>query len=181
MTLQQDSSHPTGVSDDTPRGNSDVARARERKANAAIALKDRGYTWEQIAESLGYPTARQALVATELALESHLKTEESRAFMRQTAGRRYERLLRGVWPKAIDPQNPDHLQAVDRVRQIMKDHADLYGYVAPKQAVVTNPTAAQIESFVAQLLHLDQPTVEEDDIFEADVVGEFEVPDASQD
>lgn len=178
MTLQQDSSHPTGISDDTPRGNSDVTRARLRKARAAMQLRRDGYTWDQIAKSVGYPTGRAALVATELALENELKTQEGREFMRHTADQRFERLLRSVWAKAIDPQSPEQYAAQDRARSLIKDLVDLHGLAAPKQSVVVSPTATQLEAWVSQILQIEAPPLEEADIFDAEVVEDSDAPPA---
>lgn len=179
MTIQQDSTHLTGVSDDSLRGGSEASRARARKARAALTLRQQAYTWDQVAETLGYPTPRAALVATEQALEAELKDSESQAFMRNMASRRYDRLLRAVWDKAIDPNNPDHLQAVDRVRAIMRDHADLHGYQAPKQQNTSSPTAADLQAWVAGLLGMKTEELDEADIFEAEVVPEERALDAA--
>lgn len=174
MTLQQDSSHPTGISDDTPRGNSEVARARTRKARAALQLRRDGYTWDLIAESLGYPTARAALVATELALESELNTGESAEFMRRMAGDRLDRMLRGVWKKATEPENPEHLAAVDRARLLIEQHTRLFGYEAPKKASDKNATEAALEAWVGRMIQMQMPALEEANIFDAEVIEEEE-------
>lgn len=166
MTLQQDSEHPTGVSDDTPRGNSDVARARLRKAHAAIQMKKEFSTWDEIAETLGYPTARAARVACELALENELQTREGKEFMRQMASDRFEAMLRTLWKEANDKNDPNRWMAMDRVRALMKDHIDLHGYAAPKQQVITTPTTRQIEEFVATVLKVEKPDLEEANIFD---------------
>lgn len=174
--MKQDSTHPTGVSDDSPNGGSNVARARERKANAAIQLRIAGASWDEVAQALGYPTARHALVATEKALERELKTEENQMAMRSLAGKRLERLLRGVWTKAIDPANPEHLVAVDRARLIIDRHAKLYGLDAPTEVVVTNPSQQELEKWVATVIGQSRPALEEADIFDAEVLGDDEDP-----
>ena len=172
MTLQQDSSHPTGVIDTSPRGSSGATRARLRKAKAALELRKWGYTWDTIAKDLGYPTGRAALVATELALEHELDHGESADFMRKMAASRLDKLLKPVMKKALDENHPEHLAAVQQVRGIIRDHADLMGYVAPKRTVVTNPTMSQIEQWVSTVLNLQAPEVEEASIFDDVVDGE---------
>lgn len=166
----QDSSDPTGIKDMTPRGDGDVARARERKALAALQLRRSGATWEEVAEVIGFPTGRAALVACERALEKELKSEESSHFMRQMAGDRLERLLRSVWYKAINPKDPEHLVAVDRARLLVDRHAKLFGLDAPTEMVVHNPAQAQLEQWVATVTAIQTPQLEEGDIFDAEVV-----------
>lgn len=166
--MQQDSSHPTGVDTDAP--GSDPARARDRKANAALQMKLAGATWDEIAEVIGYPTARQALVATERALEKELHEERSQRHLRGLAGKRLERLLRSVWSKAINPEHPEHLQAVARAREVIDRHAKLYGLDAPTEFVVSSPSASQLEAWVASVVQQRSPQVEEANIFDAEVV-----------
>jgi len=165
----QDSSHPTGVSGNSGKGHgSDVANARHRKASAAIQMRLAGATWEEIAIGLGYPTARQALVATERALVKQLASDEDRDKMRKIAGARLERLLRSVWPKAIDPDHPDHLLAVTKAREIVDRHAKLYGLDAPQEVIVHAPTRTELEAWVARVIAVGQPPVVEYDILEGD-------------
>lgn len=168
--LEQNSEDPTGISHNTPRGDSGVARARDRKASAAIQLRKAGASWEEVAEVIGFPTARAALVATERALERELKTEESQKYMRTLAGQRLERLLRGVWAKAINDEHPEHLAAVDRARQIIDRHSKLYGLDAPTEFVVHSPTQAELERWVSTVIATQQPALEEADIFDADIL-----------
>ena len=146
---QQDSNHPTGVSADTDRGS--VYRSRSRKANAAVSMRLGGARWDEIAVALGYPTARQALVATEKALERELGSQGDRTAMRSLAGARLERLLRSVWPKAMNPDHPDHLVAVTKAREVIAQHAKLYGLDAPTEIVVSTPTMSEIEAWVSQI------------------------------
>jgi len=177
--MHQDSSEPTGVSDDSSRGGSAVARARDRKAHAAIQLRKAGADWAEVAEVIGYPTPRAALVAVENSLEKELKTEEGQKFMRTLAGQRLDRLLRSVWSKAVNPEHPDHLPAVDRARQIIDRHARLYGLDAPAEYVVHSPTQVELEKWVTRVVTASVPVLEEADIFEAEVINVEDEPDAA--
>lgn len=168
--FEQDSSDPSGIRDNTPRGGSEVARARDRKANAAIQLRIAGASWEEVAQVVGYPTPRAALVATERALEKELKTEEGQKYMRSLAGKRIERLLRGVWAKAINDAHPEHLAAVDRARLLIDRHAKLYGLDAPTELVVTSPSQQELERWVSTVISTSSPALDEADILEADVI-----------
>jgi hypothetical protein len=180
----QDSNQPTGVSGKTSGGSGDrehavpgnsVSRARNRKANAAIQLALAGSTWDEIALALGFPTARTARVAVEKALEKQLANENDREKMRSLANARLNRLLRGVWAKATDPDNPEHLLAATKAREFIADHRKLYGLDAPTEVVVHNPTAAEIEEWVAMVVNAGTPQVETYDILDGEVV---EDPDA---
>lgn len=173
--MQQDSTDPTGVRVPERKAGGpppEAVRARERKANAALQMKMAGADWADIAEVLGYPTARQALVAVERALEVGLKTEQSQAMMRSMAGKRLERLLRSCWPKAIDPENPEHLVALTKAREIIDRHAKLYGLDAPTEVVVHSPSMRELEQWVAKVSASQLPQVEEFDIFEGEVISD---------
>lgn len=170
----QDSTHPEGVNTDITdmrgQGTATLVRARQRKADAAVALKMAGASWTEIAHTLGYPTPRQAMVATEKALARQLVAEESRDKMRQLAGARLERLLRSVWPKAIDPEHPEQLQAMTKAREIIADHRKLFGLDAPTEYVVHSPTQNEIERWVTTILSAQAPPVDEYDIITGEVV-----------
>ena len=174
---EQDSSDPTGVKGATSGGHgangNSVSRARQRKANAAIQLRLAGATWEEIALSLGYPTARQALISTEKALERQLRDVGSREKMRSLADARLQRLLRSVWPKAIDPDHPDHLIAITKAREVVADQRKLFGLDAPTEVVVHSPTQNELEQWVARVVTTLGPQVEEFDILDGEVIEEL--------
>lgn len=170
MAMAQDSSDPTGVRDDSASGNSEVARARERKANAALQLvMDDGASWIEVAEVLGYPTARAAKVAVEQALERNLQTSD-REHMRRYVAVKLDRLLRAVWGKAIDDENPEQLAAVTVARGLMQDGVKLWGLAAPSEVVISSPSEREIEAWVASVNQKSMPELEEADIFSGDVV-----------
>lgn len=163
MAHVQDPRHPTGVS-----GSRDGStyRARRRKAAAALELRHQHCTWEQICETLGYPNPRAAIVAVEQALADGLNTEESKEFMRMLAGRKMEELLFSVWGKATDSENPEHLHAVGKARELLMDHAKLMGYVSPAELAIYNPLEREIEELVGKISTKDMPEIEQGDIFE---------------
>lgn len=165
MAVVQDPSHPTGVTSTLEGADPDVIRARDRKANAAVQMRIAGASWDEIAEVIGYPSGRDALVATERALEKELR-DLSKDSMRQMAGRRLERLLRGVWPKAIDPDNPEQLPAVGKAREIIADHRKLFGLDAPTEIAVHAPTEQELANWVATVVNVGRPALEEADIFD---------------
>jgi hypothetical protein len=140
VTIAQDPTHPTGVADDSPRGSSAAVRARERKANSALQLKIAGASWEEIAEILGYPSGQHAQTATEGALERDLKSDESRKHLRGLNAKRLEKLLRSVWPKATDPQHPEHLAAIASAPEL--EEADIFDaeVIEDSEGLVNDPS-----------------------------------------
>jgi hypothetical protein len=178
MAMRQDSTHPTGVAAPTRKhgepGNDTAVRARDRKANAAIQMRLAGATWDEVAEALGYPTPRQALVATEKALEKQLQDSGDREQMRRMAGARLDRMLRAVWTKAIDPQSPEQMAAQREARATIAQHAKLFGLDAPTEHVIHSPTRDELERWVSHVTSTQVPDVQEVDIFEIDFVEEEE-------
>lgn len=178
MTLVQDSSHPDGVYDDAGHNSGkQVVRARERKANAAIEMKIEGWTWDEIAETLGYPTARHALLATEQALEKRVSQELDKKQLRQIASGRLEKLTRSVWSKATDEEHPEHLVAISKARDLIGDWVKLHGAAAPTEMTIHSPSEAEIDALVGRVVATQVPQVEEDDIFDADVWEDGEEAD----
>lgn len=174
--MEQDPTDPTGIRDDTPKGNSEVTRARHRKANAALQLHIAGVDLEDIAEQMGYPDGGAVRIAIELALERQL-VEEDRQAMRQMVGLRLQRLTRAVWSKAINPEHPDQMTAVREARANIAEFSKTFGLHAPTEMVVHTPTAAELEHWVARVVSQSVPQLEEQDIFEAEVVEETPEPD----
>lgn len=176
-SLRQDPTDPTGIKDLTPSGNSEVKRARSRKANAALNLRKYGATWDEVATTLGYPTARSALVATERALEKEHHTAETKAFIRQLISEQFDLLLGSVMPWAVQEKhneagekipNPDALPYLDRVVRILDRKAKLHGADAPTEFIVSSPSMADIEQWVSEVTGTATPDVDEADIFDDD-------------
>lgn len=172
MATRQDRTHPTGVGDTRKSRGTEVeaVRARNRKADAALSMSLSGATWGEIAESLGFPTPRAARTATEKALARQLEREDDREKMRKMAGARLERLLRGIWTKAIDPNSPEQMSAISRSRELIADYSKLWGLNAPTEVTVHSPSQSELEDWVLRMTATMVPAVEEPDIFEAEVV-----------
>jgi hypothetical protein len=164
----QDSTDATGVALVSGRPGKELTRARTRKADAALALKYAGADWPDIARTLGYPTARAAMVAVELALEARLD-DYDRERLRQIVSGRLDTLLRSVWPKATSPTDPEHLLAVAKARDLVDRHIRLWGLDAPTEVVVSSPTQEQLDAWVARVVSTQTPEVEEYDIINAEV------------
>jgi hypothetical protein len=168
--MHQDLADPSGVATDSPtHDGSNLRSARRRKADAALALRTEGESWDSIARTLGYASPRNALVAVERQLVAGL-TEQDKAHGRALMTRRLDRLLNAVWFKAADPADPEQLAAVGRCREIIADIVKLNGYSAPAEVVVHSPSEAELAAWVAAVAKASMPQVIEADIFEADVV-----------
>lgn len=166
--IEQNFEDPTGVSDVRSHGNGVPAQlARQRKATAGIQMRLAGATWAEISLALGYATPRSALVAVEKALAKELKGSD-RTKLREMASLRLDRLLRSVWTKAVDQDNPEHLLAVTKAREIISTFTKLHGLDAPSEVIVHSPTTDAIEQWVASAVALGLPEVEEDDILDVD-------------
>jgi len=173
MATRQDRSHPSGVVDERegrPGDRSEIARQRNRKADAALSMSLSGATWGEIAEALGFPTPRAARTATEKALVRQLEREDDREKMRRMAGARLERLLRAVWTKAIDPNAPEQMQAVGKSRELIADYNKLFGLNAPTELMVHSPSQSELEDWVLRMTATMVPDVLEPDIYEGEVV-----------
>ncbi len=146
-----------------------VSRAAERKSAAALQLRKSGSDWDEVAELTGFASARAAQTAVERHLESQIRNDPSiKGVMRQLADVRLDRLLRAVWPKAINPDSPEQMIAVAKAREIIADHRKLHGLDAPTEISVHNPTSQEIEAWVAaNTAHLRVEVVE-DDILDAE-------------
>jgi hypothetical protein len=184
--IEQNSEDPTGVSGD-PRehsesqSNTSLERARNRKADAALSMAIAGANWVEIAQALGYPTPRTARVATERALERDLHSESSQKAMRELAGAKLDRLLRSVWKRAINEEDPDQVSYVREARSLIADWRKLFGTDAPSEVVVTSPSMVELEKWVASVVATQTPQLQEGDIFdviEGEVLGDTEDPEA---
>lgn len=178
MAMAQDSSDPTGVAKVNDVNTSkELVRARERKANAALDMALHGANWEQIAEVLGFPTARTAKVAVEGALERNLDTVDRQKLRLMVHGR-LNAALASISPKAMDPEHAEHIAALGRFREIVADQRRMWGLDAPQEVLVTNPTQREIDDWVGVAVSKGMPTVEEDDIVDGEVVEDFHNPEA---
>lgn len=163
--IEQNPEDPTGVEHASGDSNNHVTRARQRKANSALAMKLAGANWTEIAQTLGYGTPRSALVAVEKALEQALDGTD-REYMRGLAGARLERLLRSIWPKAIDPEHAEQMIAVSKAREVIADHRRLFGLDAPTEVIVHQPTRVELEEWVAKVVNSTNPPVVEGEVID---------------
>ena len=127
--------------------------APRRTGAAALALRLAGAGYDEVADALGLSSAQAARDHAERALEARAWDDvEGRDRMRAENGARLERLLRGVWAKATNPDHPEHLAAVKVAREVIDRHCRLYGLDAPSEVIIHTPTATEIDAWVASMI-----------------------------
>jgi hypothetical protein len=125
---------------------------RDREARAAVALRIAGATYTEIADTIGHPDVRALRRMVEEEIGAASDDEEGRSRLRSEANLRLERLLRGVWSKATDPNDPDHLPAVRTATGLIDRIIKLHGLDAPAQITVYTPTQQELDTWVAGMV-----------------------------
>lgn len=145
-----------------------TVESARRRASSALAMRTAGADYEEIRETLGFRSVAHArgVVERELVAQSPDPDGEQAARRRELAGKRFERLLRGLWSKAINPDSPEHLAAVRTAADLITRHSKLLGYEAPTEVVVHSPSTEEIAAWVLMVQEqAARPTVIEADIF----------------
>jgi hypothetical protein len=153
----------------------DLLPSRRRNARAAVALRLAGATYPEIADTLEIDTPDKARELIERELAANGMDDNRRHNLREEEAARIMRLMRGVWGKATDPENPEHLPATRVALALIDRHARLMGLDAPQEVVVYTPTTTEIDQWVADML--TRSTDGQFDVKEPDVIlGETETP-----
>jgi TolA-binding protein len=122
-----------------PRPNDDLLKTAERRRDV-LQLREAGATYEAIADALRekygadrLPSGWDSLYAAKDVKRELKKVQRQNAetaeSVREIELRRLDRMLRGLWPDAVQGDT----QAIDRVLRIMKRRADLLGLDAPER------------------------------------------------
>lgn len=132
----------------------DVSRSGipTRAGRAAVGLRLAGATFTEVADTLGLPDRIAARDLIEKELASYDDDPAARDRLRDEEAARIERLLRGVWGKAVDPENPEHLPSVRTALALIDRHARLLGLDRPQEMVVYTPTTSEIDTWVTQVI-----------------------------
>lgn len=127
-------------------------RTAPNRARAATALRLAGASYQEIAVTLGLASPRVArdLVEAELA-ETEQDTDKRDALRREEAAR-IERLLRGMWNKATNPEHDEHIPAARAALAMIDRHARLLGLDQPTEVIVYTPTTTEIDQWVAHMV-----------------------------
>lgn len=124
-----------------------------RPARAAVALRLSGASYEEVAREIGYRNAEsaRAMVERELGKWADGQPEE-REKLRKVASARLDSLLKSVWRKAMDPNDPEHLNAVRAAQGLVDRSIRLFGLDAPTEVVLHSPTELEIEQWVSRMI-----------------------------
>ena len=124
---------------DTPRttsvaggGNLSAHEAEmAEKARKAMEMRAAGATYTQIAKRLGYagPGPVYGLIKRHIQKMSYEGVTEMRAVQLD----RLHTMLMAVWPKVVDPNHPQTLQAMDRALSITDRITRMYGLDSPPE------------------------------------------------
>lgn len=123
-------------------------------ARASVALRVAGASFDEIAEVLGLPDAGAARSAVERGLAAERVDDADRSRLRAEEEARLLALLRGLWGKALDEENPEQVAAARAALAVVDRHARLMGLDAPVEVVVHSPSAAEIDVWVAEVLQM---------------------------
>lgn len=140
-----------------------------RTAASAVALKIAGASYEEVALTLGLPSAAHArkLVEKDLAARAEDAAPEQRQMLRAEASARLERLMRAMWTKATTPADPEFVPASRQALALVDRYIRLHGLDAPAEVMIHTPAQAELDAWVAQMLGLTGqgiPEVEEADV-----------------
>lgn len=122
-----------------------------RTGPAAVALRLAGASFNDIAEALGVADAHAARLMVEETLAVTAVDPQTREMMRAEMNLRLERLLRGVWAKATNPDHPEHIPSGKFALAVADRLIRLNGLDAPAEIVVHTPTMSEIDQWVASV------------------------------
>lgn len=126
-------------------------RTPAKRANAAVALRLAGASFQEVADALEFVDARTARHAVEDALAASAGDAADRDTLRREAVGRLERLLRGTWAKATTPDHPEHIPAGKFALAVVDRIIRLQGLDAPSEVTIHTPTMREIDAWVANV------------------------------
>lgn len=150
------------------------APTRGNRSAAAVALRLAGGSYGEVAEALDFATPAEARDAVEAHLALRSGDAQTREQLRAEAVGRLERLLRGTWGKATNPDHPEHIPSAKFALAVVDRLIRLHGLDAPAEVVVHTPTMREIDEWVATLTTdatADLVALEDPTIVDAEVVG----------
>ena len=125
-------------------GDTDPTR-RDHRIQQGIKLRDHGYTWQQIADELGYATRASAFTA----IVGHLRVRLDKNVTEFRAHQRLEiqAAKEAIWDKVMagDPQ------AILSAVRLWQREANLLGLDAPKQVQVSTGLLSEMEQAFGEL------------------------------
>lgn len=150
---------------------------KANRALKALQLEEMGFGPAEIAEAMGFESVEEAgakLQSDYKALAKHMPVDKDQ--IRNLFRRRMDRLTRAIWTKAIDPDHPEQMIAIQRVMMILDREAKLLGVDAPTEVDVTvSRSKEELQAIASAIIAVQQDLPEdEDDIMDAEVVFELD-------
>lgn len=138
--------------------------ARPSVGAAAVQLRVSGASFADIAMTLGLRNAKAALKAvTDELSEQGEKDEDKRERLRAETNMALDSMLQGLYDKAHDPADPEHLPAIRTAVTLLDRRARLNGLDAATEVLVHTPTQTEMDQWVASIVQRSMPTVQEAD------------------
>ncbi len=137
-------------------GRKDADNAEKRRQ--ALAMREIGYTYDEIAHAMGWKHNSTAVRCVQRALKATY--QEPADEVRKLESKRIDRLARAIWVKATGKVNadgtvePPDLQALDRLLKLMNRRAALLGLDAPIK--VKTDVTSKGESIVKPTIYLPE-------------------------
>jgi hypothetical protein len=146
------------------------------KVRAVLTLWTSGANYAEIATALGMRSPAVVQIAIERALAEIVDDTTDRPMQRRKMSLILERLMKATMTKAVNPENPEQLQAVRTITALVERYSRLNNLDAPQEITVHMPGAAEFSTFIeaaARGLGMEVPV--EADIFseeymDADIV-----------
>jgi len=139
-----------GAGDDG--GSSDIAYVQglgHDKIRAVLTLWTSGANYGEIAAQLGLRSPAVVQIAVERALGEMADDNTDRPKQRRKMSLVLDRLMKGVMVKAVNPDSPEHLQAVRTAISLVERYSRLNNLDAPQEISVTMPGQEEFGTFIA--------------------------------
>lgn len=147
------------------------------RAAAALALRLDGAGFADIAKVLDLSSPAEARRMVDKALADIPTDMEDVERIRDIESRRIERILISLMKRGTNPKDPDHLAYARTALAAIKQQTDLYGAAMPTKVDISyNPSAQQLEQWVAQIAAAQHKNVVEGDIIDAEIVEDEPTP-----
>lgn len=141
------------------------------RAAAALALRLDGAGFGDIAKVLELASPAEARRMVDKALADIPTDMGEVERVRDLESRRIERILISLMKRGTNPKDPDHLAYARTALAAIKQQTDLYGAAMPTKVDITyNPSAQQLEKWVAQITAQAHASVVEGDILDVEVI-----------
>lgn len=144
------------------------------KGKAAAVMAASGADFDEIAQVLGFNTARHAELAVQRALADSLDSWD-KASLKALFTTRFETLFRGALARSQSKGYYAREAAANTALKSLVEQVKFMGMASPTEHIVHSPVAAEIRVFIAKLV--DQQVAqlpEEVDVIEGHVVREIE-------